>query len=179
MGRNVRSVKYTPMSQAKIERLMNANNVVAAETIPIAKTDQSVMINRHYEEQEYDVLQTESALKSFLDFSREVTPRYNAAIDRGAELDKETQDVLHLMELGEDMNASKGYKAYKILATIRRERRVCKNEAELLEPIVRFITDNQQTIKQLEQVLGKTRTVKQTIANRSYAMRTDAVKDII
>lgn len=127
---------------------------------------------------DYNSLRPETELKSFLDFLRNVESRYQADCERENDLNQETQDLLHLMELSENMNACKGYKAYKTLSNVRRERRQCKNEIELLEAVYKFIEDNRLFIRQLEQVLGKTRNTKQTIDNRSYMMRTDVTAAI-
>ena len=83
--------------------------------------------------------------------------------------------LLHYIELHEDMNASEGYKTYRKLAEVRRERRVCKNENELLLPIYTFIQQNPKFINELATVLGRTRTAREAINKRMYSARTDVI----
>lgn len=51
------------------------------------------------------------------------------------ELENEMQDLLHYIEMAADKNAAVGSKLYKKLADIRRRRRICKNEIDLLTPV--------------------------------------------
>lgn len=173
MARTVKSPKPKQMTQKTINNIMRHSPPHTEQPV------QQPVITKHYEHGEYDLLNAEAALKAFLDFSRELAPKYHAAVANNDELDKETQDILHFMELEGDMNAAKGYKAYRALAEVRRQRRLCKNEIELMEPLVNFVETNQSFFKQMEGLLGRIRIIKQAISNRSYAMRTGAVQSII
>ncbi len=73
------------------------------------------------------------------------------------------------------MNASEGYKTYKKLAEVRRQRRNCKNENELLAPLYVFIQQNPKTVNELATVLGKCRAAKDAIEHRMYSARTDII----
>ena len=183
MSKSVRSTKHTPLSQARIDRILANNPNTSAETLTTLKVvseSKPSIVLKSAENQvlDYNTLHPEAELKSFLDFLRNAESRYQADCTRENDLNQETQDILHLMELSENMNACKGYKAYKTLSNVRRERRQCKNEIELLETIYKFIEDNRPVIRQLEQVLGKIRNTKQAIDNRSYLMRTDITSAI-
>ena len=104
-----------------------------------------------------------------------VVAQYEANERMRSECEQKSQDLLHFIELHDDMNASEGYKIYRKMADVRRERRISKNENELLSPLYNFIQQNQRFINELSSVLGKTRTAKELIEKRIYSARTDVI----
>ncbi len=82
--------------------------------------------------------------------------------------DKETQDLLHELELGKYENRSKT--ATK-LAKVRKERRVAKDIVEITEPIVNFLNENKKLYDQLGQLLGLVRKVEKSHQGRVYKPR--------
>ena len=125
--------------------------------------------------QEYDSLKPEETLKEFLKFARSVISRYEDDQKLQADLEQETQDLLHYMELSDNMNACMGNEMYKKMREIRRQRRDCKHEIELLKPLYDYLSD-QTVIQQLSKIQGQCRTSKDAIALRSYTLRTDVVE---
>lgn len=88
------------------------------------------------------------------------------------------QDLLHFIEMAADKNANLGFKLYKRLAEIRRERRVCQNELDLLQPIYDAFGGGEK-LNVLAQVQGACRTTKQAIDGRAYTIRTDILDQFI
>ena len=91
--------------------------------------------------------------------------------------EKETQDVLHYIELHANMNAADGNEMYKKLREIRRNRRQCKNEMDLLEPAYNFFkTQAAELATQLSVVQGKCKQLKAGIDGRQYTLRTGVIQ---
>lgn len=82
--------------------------------------------------------------------------------------DKETQDLLHELELCEYKN--KGKAATK-LSKVRKERRVSKDIVENTEPIVKYINDHKKLINELSQLLGQVRKAEKSHYGRVYIAR--------
>ena len=178
-----KQLRSKPFSQAKIQSILSQNpSAKAAQTsFPVATTPavvsqsivpQLITLRR---KQEYDSLKPEETLKDFLKFARGVITRYEDNQRLQADLEQETQDLLHYMELHDNMNACMGNEMYKKMREIRRQRRNCKHEIELLKPLYDFFSD-QTVIQQLSKIQGQCRTSKDAIALRSYTLRTDVVE---
>lgn len=84
--------------------------------------------------------------------------------------DKETQDLLHLIELT-TFNASKGYQLSKELQKVRNKRRLLKDENELLEPLMNVINKYKNVENELNRCLGDVRKIKKRHEVRTYKMR--------
>lgn len=52
--------------------------------------------------------------------------------------DQKRMDVEHFIELSVNLNASQGYKAYRLLKEVLEERREIKNQIEELRPVFEF-----------------------------------------
>lgn len=124
---------------------------------------------------EFDPLHAIDTICEFNRFLREVSSRYDENERIRVDCENKSNDLLHYIELRSDMNASEGYKAYKKLAAVRRERRCCKNENELLAPLYAFIQQNSKVINELNSILGRCRTIKENIEKRAYSARTDII----
>lgn len=154
----------------------NPNNAAGASIKPVYQTAdpmRTILIQRNIEE--YDQTNALETICEFSHFLRDVVSRYEANERIRVECEQKSNDLLHLIELHDDMNASDGYKAYKKLAEVRRERRVCKNENELLAPLYAFIQQNPKAINELAAVLGRCRAAKEAIDRRVYSARTDII----
>lgn len=81
--------------------------------------------------------------------------------------------------MSDDMDGPRGYDMYKRVREIRRERRVCKNENELLRPVVNFLEQNPSIISDLERLQGSCQRLKETIDDRHYTMRTDVFSALL
>lgn len=91
------------------------------------------------------------------------------------ESDDKILDLLHYAELHENLNASAGFRVYKLMADVRRERRRCKNENELLEPLLEFVKANPKLLNDVGTLLGRLRGTKRCIDQRVYTTRTDVI----
>ena len=154
----------------------NPYNAAGASIKPVYQTadpTKTILVQRNIEE--YDQTNALETISEFSHFLRDVVSRYEANERIRVECEQKSNDLLHLIELHDDMNASEGYKAYKKLAEVRRERRVCKNENELLAPLYAFIQQNPKAINELAAVLGRCRAAKEAIDRRIYSARTDII----
>lgn len=104
------------------------------------------------------------------DAIRDVPKQYNANAERIRELEKERIDLLHLIELV-DLNAREGYKVYKELQSLQKERRKMKDENELLKHVIQSFSNMKGQIKHLDKAIGDIRNEKINLDKRSYRCR--------
>lgn len=128
-----------------------------------------------HRETDYDTLYPVDALASFLAFCRDVVERVDGNARVIDESNDETQDIMHYIELSEDLGVVAGYKAHVKLRSIRRARRDAKNENELLSPLYDFLTGT-EFMQSLQRVLGATRARQEVIQKRVYGVRTDVLE---
>ena len=171
MGKNTRAIPRERMSQAKLDSLI------------VRKTEEPpIYIEREHVEPhpiltsdlEYDTLHPEETIREFCASIRSMLSRYQYNKDQYNMLEQEMQDVLHYIEMSSDKNANAGYKLYKRLTEIRRERRICKNEMDLLQPIYDAFGGGEK-LNTLSQIQGLCRTTKMSIDGRAYTVRTDVL----
>lgn len=171
VGRSTRSVPKTRMSQKKLDSLITNPSPDFFEN----KTKEEYPILTGCAE--YDTLHPEETFKHFCCSVRELLSRYEQNSSRLSELDQQMQDLLHYIELSGDKNANAGYKLYKQIAIVRRERRACKNEMDLLQPVYDAFQDD-VLLNKLYDIQAKCRNAKRQIDNRAYTVRTDVLKDL-
>ena len=138
-----------------------------------ADPTKTILIQRNIED--YDQTNALDTTCEFSQFLREVVSRYESNERIRVECDQKSSGLLHYIELHDDMNASDGYQAHKKMAEVRRERRVCKNENELLAPLYSYIQQNPKAINELTAVLGRCRAAKEAIDRQIYSARTDII----
>lgn len=129
-----------------------------------------------------DTLHPEDTLRQFAKFLREVPVHYAALQEQEQYCNAATQDLLHFMELAENQSASRGYALYRRLSQVRRDRRACKAEAEILAPAVEFIEslgDLNQFIGKVTQAQGRCRTAKASVSGRAYHPRTTILAEFL
>ncbi|MBR3739482.1 MAG: hypothetical protein IKN04_03370 [Clostridia bacterium] len=126
---------------------------------------------------EFDELHPEDSIRTFVAFATEVLSRYNFNKTMITECDDKQQDILHFIELSDNLNAKEGYKKYKQLADIRRERRKCKLENELLEQVFQFFNTNKAMLDQLKRIQGTCRKEKDNLSNLRYNIRTNILSE--
>ena len=173
MSKSVRSVIRDRIPQAQLDAL-------------IQKVSEPVVIEREHVEPrpilssdlEYDSLKPEETIKNFCASIRNMLSRYQYCKEQFSLLENEMQDLLHFIEMAADKNANLGFKLYKRLAEIRRERRVCQNELDLLQPIYDAFGGGEK-LNVLAQIQGACRTTKQAIDGRAYTVRTDVLDQFI
>ena len=123
-------------------------------------------------------MNTSQSLSDFLEFLRKSQQDYNIAIDIELTKSKETQDILHKIEL-DDVKYHDYAKLGKALKSIRNERREAKNIQLQLAPLVAWIKENQNVVRGLERLLGEVRKAETNIKNAHYYPRTDVVDEIL
>ena len=177
MGRAKRkTIHVKPLPIAKILANNPSNRQTELTTVvSIPQQPRHITHLEHYDE-DFDTLHPHEQIKAFVSFLTSVKKRYEDNQRVQKENEDKTQDILHFIELSENMNASRGFSMYRKMSVVRRERRNCKSENDLLQPIYDFITAN-PIIDQLSQVQGKCRTTKEVVSRRRYNMKTDVIDE--
>ncbi|MDR1701700.1 MAG: hypothetical protein LBR56_02870 [Sporomusaceae bacterium] len=116
-----------------------------------------------------------SKIKDFLDFTEDSKRDHEYYNELLVQHDKETQDILHILELNQ-----KGYSDLAKLASklkaVRQERRRAKVIKQNLQPLITFLETDQAAkfIYKLQAVLGEVRKVeKYTSTQITYHVKTD------
>lgn len=117
-------------------------------------------------------------ISGFLEFLRIMGAECRVAKLDEEETDKETQDILHRLEL-EDDNYQDTLELATALSTIRRKRRIAKDIIAAAEPVSKWAAENSKAIKTLEQCLGETRKTENRLENRHYVAKTDILESIL
>lgn len=175
--------KEVPKRLTAIDRLLSAPASVTAACTPkqpkeeqqqqtptrIFPPDSASLCRRI----EYDSLHPIDQLRSFVSFLRAVQSRFDDNFRIVGECDLQGQDILHKAEMGDDLDVKRGFKLYKTIREVRRKRRACKNENDLLRPICAYLEKHPDLISQLERLQGEVAQFQSAIDNRRYTMRTD------
>ena len=92
--------------------------------------------------------------------------------DKIVEMEKLTQDYLHMLELN-GLKYEERAKVATQLAKCRQERREHKDTVQILEPLVQYLESEKgrQLFNLLREVLGKTRKTEERMENRVYYPR--------
>ena len=165
-----RNLQCRPLSQGKIKNIMSNNPSYCKLTPqpppppPVVLKPSAPKLITLKRNEEFDSLLPEENLKNFLSFARNVISRYEDNIKLQGDLEAETQDLLHFVELSENMDACRVNAMYKKLREVRRKRRACKNEIDLLKPLYDYLSDKKM-IGDLAQIQGKCRTAKEVISH--------------
>ena len=127
---------------------------------------------------EYDTTNPESTMRDFVKDIQGMLNRFEGNRARIFEIEAELNDLEHYMEIGNYKNVPEGYKLYRKLAELRRERRACKNENDLLKPIYDYFhaTD---VLPKLTNVQGEVSKVKNAIDMRVYSVRTSVLDEFL
>ena len=125
---------------------------------------------------EYDTTHPEETIRKFCSDIREMVTRYEGNKQRLIEIEGEHQDLLHYIEISPFKKVTDGYKLYRKLAELRRERRALKNENDLLQPL--YDTFRQpDMLNRLSKVQGDVTKVHEAIDCRVYGTRSDILND--
>lgn len=81
-----------------------------------------------------DISMDVDIIQQFLDIVQDCTERYETLKQREIRLDRQLCDIEHFIE-SEDLNARDGYKIYKKLQKVRRERRLVKQRLQIMDAI--------------------------------------------
>lgn len=120
----------------------------------------------------------EQQLREFLQFFRDVKPRYEEAVRLEQLCEDQLQDLLHYAELHTNLSASNGNKLYRKIAETRRARRGYKEEIEMLDPMYQYALKASYLVDQLSGVQGKTTAARERIERRIYHCKTDVLDDL-
>lgn len=112
-------------------------------------------------------MDTEKIALTIRDTIRDLPKRYSLNSERISETEKETDDLMHLLELTK-FNAVEGYKISKQLQTIRQERRILKDENDLLRPMIHELKNMKNKLNTWDNILGNIRREKARKENRYY-----------
>ena len=118
-----------------------------------------------------------SKISDFLSFLRECEVQNRIADLTVADMDSQTQDILHNIELNENNQYDYICQGFT-LRDVRQKRRMAKDTREVTTPICDWIADNPKVIKELERLLGEVRKVEKRSQNRSYINRTEIMKKV-
>lgn len=129
----------------------------------------------HYDV-EYDTTKPEETVRTFVGDIKNMLARYEGNKTRIFQIEEELNDLEHYMEIGNFKNVPEGYKLYRKLAELRRERRACKNENFLLKPIYEHFYAT-EVLNKLSYVQGECTKIKNTIDARAYTVRTDILDE--
>jgi hypothetical protein len=111
--------------------------------------------------------QTSEYIKDFNDFIRTINKDYTYYSKVVNDCDKETQDYLHQLELGE--YKERGKTATK-LTNCRKRRREAKDMLAVITPVKDWIDKSQGALKILPQLIGAVR-IKERDSKRYYYPR--------
>lgn len=173
MSAKLRSVKPRPLKGSSIRNILANNQHLVEEHLkkPVKPTEPIVLKS----EIEYDSLHPEEELRRIVSFLKNVKERYETNRQMVEQHQQETQDLWHYAEMHADLSAKDGFAFYKKTRESCRSRRVCKNEMELLQPLVNYLSNHPELINDLPQVQGECGKAKERIALRSYSLRTDVI----
>ncbi len=86
-------------------------------------------------------------------------------------------DIEHRLELHDDDYRTTA-RLGKLLRQVNRRRRVAKNTAEALAPVLQWAAENRKALNALDQALGATRKIEEQQKSRVYTPRTDILQVI-
>jgi hypothetical protein len=129
----------------------------------------------HYDV-DYDTTRPEKTIQEFVKDIREMISRFEGNRARIFQIETEIVDMEHFMEIGKFKNVPEGYRLYRKLAELRRERRACKSENDLLQPVYEYFHAT-EVLNKLSTVQGDCAKIRAAIDQRSYAVRTDVLDE--
>lgn len=187
MSAKLRSVKPRPLKGSCIRNIL-ANNPHIADQIeekiedPIEFVKQAEptavkaaeAVTLHSEE-EYDSLHPEEELRRIVAFLKNVKERYESNRLLVEQCQSETVDLWHYAEMHRNLNLADGFAFYKKTRDTCRKRRICKNEMELLQPLVNYLANHPEILNDLPQIQGACGKAKEKISLRTYTPRTDVI----
>lgn len=117
-------------------------------------------------------------MQAFLLLVQRAKECYPAEEENVVFCDNQTQDILHELELVPH-SASQIMKLAKQLSATRQERRLSKNNLELLHPIVEWVNKHKNAINDLKDALAEVAIKEEALQNREYRYRTTVVQDTL
>lgn len=115
-------------------------------------------------------------IKDFIDYLKQCKDVYSLNGSIMQETDKQTQDILHKLEL-ESLNYHEHARLNKELAEVRRQRRSAKDNVIILKPIAEYTVNNKNVLNSLSQLLGAVRKEEKKLENRMYFPKSEKYKN--
>ena len=115
-----------------------------------------------------EIVNCSTELNAFLSFLRTCEESNRLAILTENDMDRQTQDILHNIELNENSQYDYICQGFT-LRDIRRKRRKAKDN---------WMKENRKVINDLERLLGDVRKQEKQAQNRSYTNRTGVMKKL-
>lgn len=143
----------------------------------VVEMNKKPAIKLHYD-LEYDSTEPDTTIQKFVADIRGMLKRVESNKARIFEIEDEINDLEHYMEIGNFKNVPDGYRLYRKLAELRRERRACKNENDLLVPIWEHFHAT-EVLNKLAMVQGECSKLHEMIDNRTYTVRTDILDELM
>ena len=141
-----------------------------ASIIEITKKVNPVL---HYD-LEYDTTHPEETIRTFVADIKEMIAKYEWNKERIREVEAELCDLEHYIEIASFKNVPEGYRLYRKIAELRRERRACKSEIDLLQPIYEYFHAT-EVLNKLSAVQGNVAKSKYSVDGRCYLVRTEVL----
>lgn len=113
----------------------------------------------------------EKYITTILQIVQEITNNYEYNIDVIKRSEGELIDLEHEIELSAPKNARDGYKLYSELRRIRIQRRIAKEENELMSELYDFFKTNPHIANKLRELQGKSAKTCEMLENRKYRPR--------
>ena len=170
-------MKDRRLTQKQIERLL-ANNPHKIEVVQEEEVVQQERkpISFESELKEYDTLNSEEQIKIFCMFIRNVVTHYEENQRRQEEAETMEMDLEHCIELAQKLTEKEKKMLYNKLTEVLQVRRACKAENEILQPLYNYLNDK-TLLNKLTQLQGTVANIKEIVANRKYACRTNILDD--
>ena len=127
---------------------------------------------------DYDSTKPEETIRNFVSDIRGMVSKFEWNRNRISEIETELVDLEHYIEIASYKTVPNGYKLYRKLAELRRERRACKNENDLLQPIYEYFHAT-EVLNRLSTVQGECAKAKNAIDGRCYLVRTDILEEYL
>lgn len=115
-------------------------------------------------------MNTSETISSFLEFLKECDRQYDAQYEFVGIKDKESQDLLHKLEL-QPLTYHQTARLASELRQVREDRREAKDQVAVLTPVMEYYRSNTTAIKTLERMLGEVRKAEKSLENRIYIPR--------
>jgi hypothetical protein len=117
------------------------------------------------------VTEAEELCETILRIFSNTSQKFDSNYEMIGRLDKETQDLLHEIELAEVKDTDKGYNLYVTLREIRRNRRQLRDENELLQPLVDLLKENEKFRQKLFKICSRIKEIERQQGERMYKAR--------
>lgn len=122
-------------------------------------------------------IECSESIATFLSFIRNVSAQCHMAEADEQLANDETQDILHRLELYDD-SYNDTAKLAKLLRSVRRKRRIAKDNSEIAGLVDDWAKENTAAIKSLERLLGAVRKAEKYRSERYYGNRTDVIESL-